>query len=577
MAVVIRRIEIQWFRGIESFTWCPSAGLNCLLGPGDSGKSSVLDAIDLCLGARRTAQFLDSDFHQLDTSRPITIVVTLGQLSDSLRSIDTYGLFLRGFDPATGQITDEPAKGLETVLTVSLVVGADLEPIWSLVSDRATSQGVTRGLAWKDRSEIAPLRIGAHSAHNFSWQRGSIVTRVADERIGVSGALMKAARTARSAFGDTAEPQLQSTLQAVSSTATTLGIDLGARPRALLDAHAASFTAGGIALHTETGVPLRNLGTGSSRLLIAGLQQLASQKVPIVLVDEVEHGLEPHRLVRFLHALGAKTSPPQAQCFLTTHSPVAVRELSSEQLVILRNFGEFGIHAKSPAGLGADGAIRLFPEALLARSVIVCEGASEVGFIRGLDLFRDSLGHASLCARGATLVDGGGGVTQIYGRAVGFRLLDYPVLLFRDNDVPVPPAIEQPFVETGGTVATWRPGNCLEVEIFISAPTQTCLSLVNYAFELHGHLIREHVQTVSNNGLTLEAVWREAEQSGGLSEGTRRLLGQAASLRKAGWFKQIATMEHVARNLVGPALPQCQPEFVAGVARIFDWIEAHGR
>ena len=33
------------------------------LGPGDSGKSSILDAIDLCLGARRTVGFADTDFY----------------------------------------------------------------------------------------------------------------------------------------------------------------------------------------------------------------------------------------------------------------------------------------------------------------------------------------------------------------------------------------------------------------------------------------------------------------------------------------------------------------------------------
>lgn len=32
----------------------PAYGVNCLIGPGDSGKSTIFDAIDLCMGARRT-------------------------------------------------------------------------------------------------------------------------------------------------------------------------------------------------------------------------------------------------------------------------------------------------------------------------------------------------------------------------------------------------------------------------------------------------------------------------------------------------------------------------------------------
>ncbi|MFT7684292.1 MAG: putative ATP-dependent endonuclease of OLD family [Moritella dasanensis] len=46
---VIRQILIRNFRGIESLNWTPHPGLNCLIGPGDSGKSTILDAIDLCV------------------------------------------------------------------------------------------------------------------------------------------------------------------------------------------------------------------------------------------------------------------------------------------------------------------------------------------------------------------------------------------------------------------------------------------------------------------------------------------------------------------------------------------------
>jgi hypothetical protein len=35
----IRKIEIQNFRGIKDFAWFPSAGINCLIGPGDSAHA----------------------------------------------------------------------------------------------------------------------------------------------------------------------------------------------------------------------------------------------------------------------------------------------------------------------------------------------------------------------------------------------------------------------------------------------------------------------------------------------------------------------------------------------------------
>ena len=65
----IRAIEVSNFRSLKEFKWFPSSGINCMIGPGDSGKSTVLDAIDLCLGARRNLQINDADFHSLDTVR----------------------------------------------------------------------------------------------------------------------------------------------------------------------------------------------------------------------------------------------------------------------------------------------------------------------------------------------------------------------------------------------------------------------------------------------------------------------------------------------------------------------------
>jgi putative ATP-dependent endonuclease of OLD family len=579
MAVSIRRVEIQWFRGVNYLAWYPSPGINCLVGPGDSGKSTVLDAIDLCLGARRTVQFSDSDFYELDTTRPIVIKITLGNLTDELRSIETYGQYLGGFDPVNRVLADEPAHGIETVLTARLTVGADLEPVWDLVSERAAAAGIGRNFAWKDRLHVAPLRIGSHPSHNFSWQRGSILTRLADEELAVSGALTAAARLARDNFGSAAEPQLKSTLQSVATTAARLGVRIGQNPRALLDAHATSFTAGGIALHTQSGVPFRNLGTGSTRLLVAGLQQNSTERVSIVLVDEVEHGVEPHRIIRLLRALGAKQSPPASQCFMTTHSPVVVRELSAEQLVVFRNLEQLGADASSASGLGADGVIRSFPDALLARAVIVCEGATEVGFVRGLDLYREERGYLSLSAQGAALVDGGGDIHQVYRRACAFQRLDYPVLVLRDSDVAVPVEIEAPFLAKG-CVVSWRPGNCLEVELFQVLPSAACMAMVQYAHELHSDVIRDHILTAAGGHATLGSIWNEGHSTAGLSPRSRQILGVAASGRRSGWFKQISAMEHVAWKIVGPAVgpeaSSADPLFVTKLDQLFGWIASHG-
>jgi putative ATP-dependent endonuclease of OLD family len=106
----VRFVQIRNFRGIASLDWSPSPGLNCLIGPGDSGKTTILDAIDLCIGARRNVPFSDADFHNLDIEQPISIAVTLGALPDALRSMESYGQYLRGYDASTETLEDEPGR-----------------------------------------------------------------------------------------------------------------------------------------------------------------------------------------------------------------------------------------------------------------------------------------------------------------------------------------------------------------------------------------------------------------------------------------------------------------------------------
>lgn len=293
----IRVVEISNFRGIKKLKWRPSSGVNCLVGPGDSGKSSILEAIDLCLGARRSVTFCDADFNGMDVASPISISLTIGDLDDSTKSLDSYGHFLRGFNHATHDVEDEPGSGLETVLTLLMSVGADLDPQWTLHSERAKAAGANRNLTWGDRQRLAPTRIGNFGDTHLAWRRGSVLHRLADETVDVSAALATVSRDARASFGSHADVQLRKTLDIVHRSANEVGIDLGAVAKALLDAQAVSLVGGSISLHDEQGIPLSTLGTGSTRLLITALQREVASKTGIILLDELEHGLEPHRII----------------------------------------------------------------------------------------------------------------------------------------------------------------------------------------------------------------------------------------------------------------------------------------
>lgn len=571
----IRHLEIHNFRSIHSLDWSPSAGINCIIGPGDSGKSSVLDAIDLCLGARRVASFSDTDFYGLDVSRPILILATLGALPDALLDLDSYGEFLRGFDAATSKVEDEPRTGIETVLTVRLKVTDDLDPSWSLYSERADAEGSDRGLSWKDRTAVAPARIGSYASTNLSWARGSVLNRLTEERADLGAELAAAARDVRTSFGNRAGASLADTLRTVTETAGELGVQIGTSAFALLDSHSVSIGDGAIALHDEYGVPLRALGTGSARLLVAGLQRKASQLATIALVDEVEYGLEPHRLARFLDSLGAKESPPPLQIFMTSHSPVAVRELNGDQVFVARRTA--GQTTLEQAGIADDvqSTLRTAPEAFLARSIIVCEGASEVGLARGLDQHWVDQGKLSFFSLGGAYVDvGGSNPDRCFNRGLALLRLGYRVLTFLDADKPPTKALIDEFLKEGGQVLTWRDGRTLEDEIFLSLPDDAVGELLEKACECVGReLIEAHISSKSDGAQTLGDIEREILILGP-SEGTRKLLGIASRIRGNGWFKSISDYQDIARAIVGPHLNDADTGFQAIIAQLSNWTHA---
>jgi putative ATP-dependent endonuclease of the OLD family len=571
----IRKVEIRNFRVIRTLDWCPSAGVNCLIGPGDSGKSTILDAIDFCLGARRNLAIADTDFHSLDVTSPISIAVTLGGLPDSMLSIESFGEYLRGFNAATGNVEDEPRKGLETVLTVQLAVKADLEPVWSLFSERTANVDPPRGLPWKERVTIAPSRLGNHPSSNLSWTRGSVLNRLSEERADIGAELVQATREARAGFGTKAAPHLAVTLKTVTDTANGLGVSVGSGATALLDAHSVAFGDGAISLHSAAGIPLRNLGTGSTRLLIAGLHRAAANTANIVLVDEIEYGLEPHRLTRLLGALGAKETSAPLQVFMTSHSPVVLRELAGSQLFVVRSAG--GAHQALPVGESNDAqsTIRSYPEAFLARTVIICEGASEVGLLRGLDEYWTRKGYKSLRAAGVDYVDAfGGDADRCFSRAYAFHQLGYRVAAVQDNDKEPTPATVATFKSAGGYHMTWRDGRALEDELFASLPVASVTALIQRGIELTPDgAVDQHIRTRSSGKLTLAKVQAEGA-SGNYSASTRAVLGEASRIRKAGWFKSITKMEDVARDIVGPALEQSDAGFVGIVNSLFRWAHA---
>ncbi|MFN4327150.1 MAG: hypothetical protein ACK4FP_14855, partial [Azonexus sp.] len=188
----IRQLAIENFRGIASLDWKPNHPFCCVIGPGDSGKSTVLDAAEAALSSRWFA-FSESDFPKCDTSATIRIEATVGELSKALKSDERFGLYVRGWT-AAGELRDEPEGDDEPVLTVRLTVDATLEPAWELVCDRIADP---RPLSNRDRAMFGLVRLAGDDAKQLSWAQGSVLSRITGDSEGASARLAQAYKAAR--------------------------------------------------------------------------------------------------------------------------------------------------------------------------------------------------------------------------------------------------------------------------------------------------------------------------------------------------------------------------------------------
>lgn len=577
---VIREVEIRNFRGVSHLKWWPSPAINCLIGPGDSGKSTILDAIDLCTGNRQNFAFADADFHLCNVSEPIVIDVTLGSLDDDLANLETYGHFLRGWDRATGALHNETSATLETVLTARLIVRDDLEPQWMLYSPGPSAEGREKNIQWKHRQKIAPVRLGAFASHHMALGPRSVLGKLSPDATQASAALASASRQARQAFADQGCQGVDAILETSRQISNTMGIRVE-QVKALLDVRGISLSGGAISLHDQDQVPMKNLGSGSTRLLVAGLQQAVGRS-SIFIVDELEFGLEPYRIVRLLDSLGAKRNDTSQQVFLTTHSPIVLRELSSGQLFAVRTLsqkippvmnGEITVQPASKVTrnwvthLGIDEAaqktLRACAEAFLAPSVIVCEGKTEIGIIRGVDLNCQERGQRSILSYGSHWADGGG--STMMERAKIFARMGYRTALFMDSDVTYSEQVYQDLGAAGVTVIRWEDGYSTESALFASAPADLIPGLLTIACDWRGEdSVNARIGNASNG------TWTLALCMGSFVEEMRPALGRAAGDGK--WFKDIEPAERAMREVIAPHMLRTHALFRTPIERLWHWV-----
>jgi putative ATP-dependent endonuclease of OLD family len=433
--VLIRQLTLCRFGRFEDFTWYPSAGINCLVGPGDAGKTTILDAIARATSAAPAAAAAEHDYFRRRTEAGFEIELCICDLSPELK-----GAFrppaLWGWQGPGKELLTAPVAGAEAVLRILVRGTADLETEHRVLSP----DGEELFLSVDRRRLLGLCRVGEMrgSSREFRMARGSLLERTLG-REDVRGAAAVAVRTAseRLQLPDEVETRLatlgahlhrdgittdDATLEVLSppgqSLLGLLGLAVGQRGEA---------------------IALASTGQGTQRLAsfvlareLAVARQLSG--TPLVVMDEVELGLEPYRrrlLVQQLRRLVGASG----QAFLTTHSSTVLAELRIDELHRLDWRAENDTLRPSVTRLGSalQKAKQQDAESLLCRLPVVCEGATEQRLVRALlDMFAETRG-VSLAALGVHAVDGGG-QPHAFSVIDAYRDAGFELGMFLDNE-----------------------------------------------------------------------------------------------------------------------------------------------
>ncbi len=545
--MMLRRLRIERFRGIKAATWKIDRRLVALVGAGDSTKTTLMDAIGLVLSPHYSPQFSDGDFYDFDLSKDIVIEAVVSELPDNLVKEGQLGKDRSGLMP-DGTLVHDPVDGTEECLVVRLTVTPALDPTWEVVRPDSDD---ARPISASQRRQLGFFRLGERPDFHFRWARGSALSSLTDGGNGASSVILDAHREARAAVFKAHPNALHAAAAAAQESASAFGAAAFGGLRPGLEPGSSSSTHA-LLLH-DGEVPLSSLGLGTRRLTSLAIQDRAMEEGSIIAIDEIEHGLEPHRLAQAIQRLRQRTESNQLQIIMTTHSPVAVTTLRAEDIEVVRA-DRAGTTTCSPVPSDLDnvqGTLRSAPDALLGRRILVAEGATEVGVLRVLlrhwDEQRLNQGQHGSAAMGTVFVNGGGGA-QAVQRATDFQMLGYPTCMLLDNDDrAIDAAVEQSKAK-GIAVHRWSQNYDIEHEIIGSLPLAGIQEAVDLAVEIRGEqsvaaAVGAKLRIAKLTGSQV-AAWQQ--QAGADELVLRSAIADAAVIKKKEWFKRQDRGEELA-------------------------------
>ena len=525
----------------------------------------------------------DADFYGCDVTQPIEIIAAVVDLPNALVKEHSHGKNLSRIRQDGSWVHDAlDDDDVEACLIVRLRVDQTLEPVWNVIrpgEDEGTS------ISAAERARIGFFRIGDYADAHLKWSRTSALAALTESKSDASYAVVEAQRQARQAVAELADTPLHDAARMVQQNSLLLGAAPFTDLRPGLDPSLTGST-GSLVLH-EGSIPLTSYGLGTRRLTSLAIQEYSNSDHSILAVDELEYGLEPHRLIHLLRFLRSKTESMAMQVFMTTHSPVVVSSLGTSEIQVVRSSGGATTAVDVPATLHEDatdvaqGLVRALPSSLLARRVVVGEGATEVGFIRYLMNAWDSEADDPLALTAVTLgcaVANGSGDAHAPIRARALQELGYPCFLMVDGDVVANADAIAQARQAGVDVLRWPDESSLEDVVVHALDWSDVQALVDLALEdVSADAIRAKVGAhLGRPPLTSTDVEEWAKEFG--QEEVRLSIAKAAKGQKvkegsksegSAWFKREDRGERLGK-LVYNSMSRIQADtaLVSGLERL---------